>query len=101
MTAAAAGYEMALRARYCGRWTQALTERYLADLLAAAFGTASVTAKALKLSTEQTANALATALAMAGGTRTPEQKGISSRCFAWTFCTGRLVAALSARKVSG
>ena len=75
MTAVAVGYEMALRLGIATDGPNLLPRGVWPTYLAAAFGSATVTAKALRLSSEQTANALATDLPCRAAQVLPSRRG--------------------------
>jgi 2-methylcitrate dehydratase PrpD len=99
LTAVAIGYEMFIRLGIAVDGPRVLYKGIWPTYLGAAFGSAAVTAKALELNDNETANALATALALSTGTRIAVPKGISSRCLTLGISAQNgVIAAFSARE---
>jgi 2-methylcitrate dehydratase PrpD len=80
LTAVVIGYEMFIRLGIAIDGPKVLYKGIWPTYMGAAFGSATVTAKALRLNIQQAASALATALALSTGIRISVPKGLSSRC---------------------
>lgn len=80
LVAVAIGYEMFIRLGIAIDGPKVLYKGIWPTYMGAAFGSATVTTKALRLNSQQTTSALATALVLSTGARISVQKGISSRC---------------------
>jgi 2-methylcitrate dehydratase PrpD len=99
LVAVAIGYEMFIRLGISIDGPKVLYKGTWPTYLGAVLGSAAVTAKALKLSSQQTASALATALALSAGIRISLPKGVSSRCLTLGISAQNgVIAAFSAQE---
>jgi 2-methylcitrate dehydratase PrpD len=99
LAAVAIGYEMLIRLGISIDGPRILYKGIWPTYIGAAFGSATVTAKALRLNSQQTASAIATALALSTGTRISVQKGVSSRCLMLGIAAQNgVIAAFSAQE---
>jgi 2-methylcitrate dehydratase PrpD len=93
------GYEMFIRLGISIDGPKVLYKGIWPTYLGAVLGSAAVTAKALRLNSQQTASALATALALSAGIRISLPKGVSSRCLTLGISAQNgVIAAFSAQE---
>jgi 2-methylcitrate dehydratase PrpD len=99
VTAVAVGYDLFLRFGISVDGPRILYKGIWPTYLGAVLGSAAVAAKALRLSGEQTASALATSLALSAGIRISLPKGVSSRCLTLGISAQNgVIAAFSAQE---
>lgn len=99
LVAVAIGYEMLIGLGIAIDGPRVLYKGIWPTYMGAALGGAAVTAKALRLNSQQSASALATALALSTGTRISVPKGISSRCLTLGIAAQNgVIAAFSAQE---